>query len=86
MLRFQPIVHCRRSAFSRFFSALSLSFARPVVFPIVSAAIISLMLGPLASYAIARRIRAGLFAALLLFTIIGTLNISVIVLSAPIVE
>ena len=57
-----------------------------MVFPIVSAAIISLMLGPLASYAMARRIRAGLFAALLLFTIIGTLNISVIVLSAPIVE
>ena len=63
-----------------------LELARTLLLPIVSAAVISLMLGPLASYATARRIPAWVFATAVLLLLIGALNVTIVLMSAPIVE
>lgn len=63
-----------------------LEIARTLLLPIVSAAIVSLMLGPLAAYASARRVPAWVFATIVLFVLVGALNLAVGLTSAPIVE
>jgi predicted PurR-regulated permease PerM len=63
-----------------------LEIGRTLFLPIVSAAVVSLMLGPLAAYATERRMPAWVFATIVLFVFIGSLNIAVGLTSAPIVE
>jgi predicted PurR-regulated permease PerM len=63
-----------------------LELARNLLLPVVSAAVISLMFGRLASYATARRVPAWVFAATVLLVLAGLINIAVILMSAPMVE
>jgi predicted PurR-regulated permease PerM len=63
-----------------------LDLARVVLLPIVSAAIIGAMLGPLARIAERWRIPAGLFASLVIVFLLALLQIITIMVSAPLID
>jgi predicted PurR-regulated permease PerM len=63
-----------------------LELARTLALPVVSAAVVAMMLGPLQSSAARRRIPASLFALVALVAMIVILNIAMILLSGLIAE
>jgi predicted PurR-regulated permease PerM len=63
-----------------------LEFARPILLPLVSALVVSLMLGPLSARATAFGIPQSITATVLLALVIGIFYGIIVLLSAPVVE
>jgi predicted PurR-regulated permease PerM len=63
-----------------------LDLARPLLLPVVSAAVVGVMLGPLARLAARARMPAWLFATLTVVLLIGLLQGITVMVSAPLIE
>ena len=63
-----------------------LDLARPLLLPVVSAAVVGVMLGPIARLAARTRMPAWLFATLTVLLLMGLLQAVTIMVSAPLIE